>query len=442
MTAVSTDSANAITDFVNVLPNVTVRLNDQATALGFVVDANHRSAAATRDAADAQHNANMAGLEAGEITLAYNERAQELIDTQNMLDVSLGGSADAIADFAEGARNAQTRTVASTTATVQYQRALAALGDGSADVQGALIDQIGAMETLLSQLDVGTPKWIELANAIAAARGELTKLTGVSTQVRGFQNQIATGIGQVTVQLATLAGQGALTATSILQSFADMAQGVLNRVLEMAVAEMILLQIGAITRSIFTPWMIPVLVAATAAVALLIATLRGSGATGPSAPTGVIGALEARRADLVSQRERATSESEISRINQELAGVDAELRRLRDIGVVTGDGPAAPTRLREQREMQFGGVPQSVQLAVATPLVEASRTMLDAANIMRNTFGSMLPGSVGFGALPPFTDVLSRMTPVLERLLQEGVSINVGQPSVQSAATPQFGFLR
>jgi hypothetical protein len=169
----------------------------------------------------------------------------------------------------------------------------------------------------------------------------------------------------------------------------------------------------------------------------LIATLRGSGTTGPSAPTGVIGALEARRADLVSQRERATSESEISRINQELAGVDAELRRLRDIGVVTGDSPAEvrePPR-REQPEMQLGSLPPMIQLAVSTPLVEASRTMLDAANIMRSTFGSMMPGSIGFGALPPFTDVLSRMTPVLERLLTEGVEIRTQSTAPGTSAS-------
>lgn len=68
----------------------------------------------------------------------------------------------------------------------------------------------------------------------------------------------------------------------------------------------------------------------------------------------------------------------------------------------------------------FNAVSQSVQLAVATPLVEASYAMLDAAVSIRNTFtGSGFDLSV----LPPFTSAISRITPVLERLLAEGVVI-------------------
>lgn len=77
------------------------------------------------------------------------------------------------------------------------------------------------------------------------------------------------------------------------------------------------------------------------------------------------------------------------------------------------------------RNISFGATTQSVQLAVATPLVEASTRMLDAANIMNTVFGSMMPGQeTMFGALPPFTSAIERMTPVLERLLLEGVTIN------------------
>jgi hypothetical protein len=37
----------------------------------------------------------------------------------------------------------------------------------------------------------------------------------------------------------------------------------------------------------------------------------------------------------------------------------------------------------------------------------------------------MMPGQeMGFGALPPFTSAIERITPVLERLLLEGVSIS------------------
>jgi hypothetical protein len=78
--------------------------------------------------------------------------------------------------------------------------------------------------------------------------------------------------------------------------------------------------------------------------------------------------------------------------------------------------------------MQFGSISQSVQLAVATPLVEASLRMLDAANIMNAVFGNMLPGTeMGFGSVSPFTNVLQRMTPLLERIIDEGISVNVSQ---------------
>jgi hypothetical protein len=84
-----------------------------------------------------------------------------------------------------------------------------------------------------------------------------------------------------------------------------------------------------------------------------------------------------------------------------------------------------------------------VQLAVATPLVEASAA--NAGRRKRNeqsVFGSMLPGGqAGFGALPPFTSAIERMTPVLERLLEEGVSVMMGQAQSGPMASPT-AFLR
>jgi hypothetical protein len=101
-----------------------------------------------------------------------------------------------------------------------------------------------------------------------------------------------------------------------------------------------------------------------------------------------------------------------------------------------GDGLARDT-------WSFGNTPQSVQLAVATPLVEASERMLDAANIMNRVFGSMMPGGeTGFGALPPFTSAIERMTPVLERLLSEGVSVMMGQQSNAGPLGSPTAFLR
>jgi hypothetical protein len=80
-------------------------------------------------------------------------------------------------------------------------------------------------------------------------------------------------------------------------------------------------------------------------------------------------------------------------------------------------------------DVNFGGVSQSLQFGIATPLLEASENMLDAATMMKQIFGGMLGDSptASLGSvIAPFTNVLERMTPVLERLLVEGVSINLG----------------
>jgi hypothetical protein len=62
---------------------------------------------------------------------------------------------------------------------------------------------------------------------------------------------------------------------------------------------------------------------------------------------------------------------------------------------------------------------------------------------MNRVFGSMMPGGeTGFGALPPFTSAIERMTPVLERLLSEGVSIQMGSSAVSSIARSPTAFLR
>lgn len=171
----------------------------------------------------------------------------------------------------------------------------------------------------------------------------------------------------------------------------------------------------------------------------------GGGDSGAGdASGGLIGRLEERRRTLQDRLRDATSELEIARINRQLAEVNEELARLRGIGVpgapsaARDDGAAVPTTPLER--MEFSQVRQSVQFAVSTPLVEASVRMLDAANIMNRVLAPMdAASSAGFGALPPFTSAIDRMTPVLERLLRDGVSINVGAPS---GASPRWAFLR
>jgi TP901 family phage tail tape measure protein len=160
----------------------------------------------------------------------------------------------------------------------------------------------------------------------------------------------------------------------------------------------------------------------------------------PPPPPGTIAALEEQRRALQAQL-LVAQPADIPGLNLRIAELSEEINRMRRLGI------EGPTDLRDDfvsalDEVTFGGTPQSVQLAVATPLVEASERMLDAANVMNSVFGSMLPGGqAGFGALPPFTSAIERMTPVLERLLEEGVSVMMGQAQSGPMSSPT-AFLR
>lgn len=149
---------------------------------------------------------------------------------------------------------------------------------------------------------------------------------------------------------------------------------------------------------------------------------------------GLIARLEAERRDLQEQLMLAETPEEIARLNDSIRAIDAQLSDLRaltndlpeEIGDEVGDEVQEPLE-RISPDFSFGGTAQSVQLAVATPLVDASIRMLEASQNMQRIFGAVGPdGAPGFSALPAFNSAIERMTPVLERLLAEGVSINVG----------------
>jgi TP901 family phage tail tape measure protein len=161
--------------------------------------------------------------------------------------------------------------------------------------------------------------------------------------------------------------------------------------------------------------------------------------TAPKPPAGTIAALEEERRALQAQL-RVAAESEIPELNTRIAALSEEITRLQRLGL----GQNAVEEFESVLERAtFGATPQAIQLAVATPLVEASHRMLDAADVMNRVFGSMMPGSeTGFGALPPFTSAIERMTPVLERLLEEGVSVMMGQRSDSGPLGSPTAFLR
>jgi TP901 family phage tail tape measure protein len=160
----------------------------------------------------------------------------------------------------------------------------------------------------------------------------------------------------------------------------------------------------------------------------------------PPPPPGTIAALEEQRRALQAQL-LVAQPADIPALNLRIAELSEEINRMRRLGL-DGESVVEDVMQRTIDALDFGRTPQSVQLAVATPLVEASERMLDAANVMNSVFGSMLPGGqAGFGALPPFTSAIERMTPVLERLLAEGVSVMVGQPQSGPLGSPT-AFLR
>jgi TP901 family phage tail tape measure protein len=160
----------------------------------------------------------------------------------------------------------------------------------------------------------------------------------------------------------------------------------------------------------------------------------------PPPPPGTIAALEEQRRALQAQL-LVAQPADIPALNLRIAELSEEINRMRRLGL-DSDSVVEDVMQRTIDALDFGRTPQSVQLAVATPLVEASERMLDAANVMNSVFGSMLPGGqAGFGALPPFTSAIERMTPVLERLLEEGVSVMMGQAQSGPMASPT-AFLR
>jgi len=358
------------------------------------------------------------------------------------------------------ALNAKLTVTAPTTldvanANLRAARAAKLLGDETADVAGALSLQVLEMESLLGTLDPTSEAYLRLAESIAAAKREMDGLTNTKRSSLDFANTISTAVAGLAVTMIGLAAAGGDVARNVALAFAEMAQNVLNQILTMAIAELVLhnIRTALAASSPFTAWMIFGLAAGALAAGALVAQLRSMGARAPggasggAASGGIIGSLQDRRSFLSRALTEATSERDIELINKQIQQIDEELRRLRGIGIDEETGelvdnlPVDSSAGRRGRDVGFGGVPQSVQLAVSTPLLEASNRMLDAATMMQQVFGSMLPGSMTPDAsMGNFAGVLSRMTPVLERLLTEGVEIRTaGLAQPQSAG---LAFLR
>lgn len=164
----------------------------------------------------------------------------------------------------------------------------------------------------------------------------------------------------------------------------------------------------------------------------------GKNEEAPGQQKGLLEELQAERESLIKQINESTSESEIASLNKRLEEVDAEIARLRALGVdAPTPGQDDPTTAEDREPWVFTGTTQSVQFAVATPLVEAAQEMLLAATTMRDTFAGGDTGSIS-----DFTSALAAATPVLERLSTEGIRVDVGLLGPDAADYTAVGAFR
>jgi len=460
---------------------------------------------------------------------------------------------------------AEEAALAAASANVEYQRALAALGDESADVKGALTEQLTAMEASISGLEEGTSAWNDMAHAIAEVRGELDRIEPrfgeiATTIVNALAGQAVPALTKLGEVFGMLAAGAFDSGRGVAFAMAQMAVGVMQSVAQAVGALMAQAIAQKILYGITLPFTTVQFVAAGAAIIALggiAAWLRSKGARVDAPPTGATGGddgfgepdnrtreqlmeeNERRQEQADRERARATpqryatfeeylragwtdreqarlnpaalllleqrywqgkwdaartdaayeeanvalrrvqeaitrlqqlgldeddrdgllntlmeqqrklqeelltaeTEARIAELNAQLETVAAEIDRLRNLRL----GEDAPAEWHENLQpVSFGGTPHATQLAVATPLLDASRMMFDAAQLMRDTFASLLPSSptAGFSALPPFTSAIERMTPVLERLLADGVSISVASGATGTATGASTAHLR
>jgi TP901 family phage tail tape measure protein len=89
----------------------------------------------------------------------------------------------------------------------------------------------------------------------------------------------------------------------------------------------------------------------------------------------------------------------------------------------------------KQAEIQFGNIPQAVQFAVATPLMEAANTMMIAATLMRDTFsGGIVTSPEVFttssanlfdSSTLRFDKTVSRLEGTLDRFSERGIMLKI-----------------
>ncbi|MDR9391957.1 MAG: hypothetical protein RI554_08000 [Trueperaceae bacterium] len=164
-------------------------------------------------------------------------------------------------------------------------------------------------------------------------------------------------------------------------------------------------------------------------------------------PVGRVEELRQEIRDLEAQRDAATDEDEIRRLNQEIARKRKELNRL--LGLGTSDpAPTQPTtppptssapppppaqdepdlvyseqEALEDARTNFGAAGQSVQLAVATPLIQAAEKFQQAADT--------LTGGVGTNIYQTHAMAMQNHATWLQRMIEEGFNIKLATENEQ-----------
>lgn len=147
---------------------------------------------------------------------------------------------------------------------------------------------------------------------------------------------------------------------------------------------------------------------------------------------------EAYQSNGISAAEQAEIDRQRDAI---LADGEEQYQMMKDAGIVGGDDSGDGTAdTPSGSEVDFGSIPPAVQFAVATPLVEAAETMLDAAELMYQTFSgesvvgvssadvdSLFSASVGRfdTSVGRFEQLYGRVETMYNRLLEEGIDVKV-----------------
>jgi hypothetical protein len=279
------------------------------------------------------------------------------------------------------------------------------------------------------------------ASAFTAFSNNLTQAVG--NMVQGIGNSmenmaavITSGVTAFLSGIGQMIGSAAVGEEGIGASFGNMVLQLIAQLSAMILGIMITAKVmGA-------QWWNPALaiaggiglVAASAGLAAL-ANLRNQQGSSAPAP-GSVNAMQAELRELREQRDAATSQAERDRLNEEIERLEGEIAEAR------GQDEVAPSQMEDSGEptatdsdmgASVGGTSQGVQLAVAVPLMDAATIMQSAAQSIQATFQTGDGMSFGSAAMS-FDDSVGRFGGYVDRLVEEGIAVNLTERGSRTAA--------